>query len=179
MDVDTPIDLTGITTSDGQSLAELSHASPLLVVFLRHAGCPFCRETLAKLEKRRTEIEAAGAKIVLVHMIENDSEAEMFFARYRLHDVDRISDPQQEVYRRFGLPRGGLAQVMGIGVWWPGLKSVLGGHVPGKPVGDVFQMPGAFLLHQGRIVRSFKSRDSAEHPDYVALAQQRSDAADC
>jgi len=168
----TQIDLTGVTTSTGQSLAELSHETPLLVVFLRHAGCGFCRETLAELEQRRNEIENAGARIALVHMIEDDSEAEMFFARYRLHDVPRISDPQQDLYQRFGLKRGTFSQVMGLGVWWPGLKSLLSGHVPGKPVGDVFQLPGAFLLHGGKIVRSFKSQNSAEHPDYVEFTKR-------
>ena len=126
------------------------------------------------------QIQPAGARIVLVHMIEDDSEAEMFFARYRLHDVPRISDPDQDVYRRFGLARGSLSQVMGLGVWWPGFKSIfLRGHVPGKPVGDIFQLPGAFLLENGQVVREFKSQNSVEHPDYVKFAQKNSDTAGC
>ena len=164
------VEMADILTNTGQSLDELSRSSPVLVVFLRHAGCPFCRETLAKLEKRRAEIEQQGAKIVLVHMIELDNEAEMFFARYRLHDVARISDPQQEVYKRFGLPRGRLSQVMGPGIWWSGLKSLLSGNMPGKPIGDIFQLPGAFLVHQGQLVKRFQPSNSAEQTDYVELA---------
>lgn len=173
------LDLSDIATNTGKTLDELSHASPLLVVFLRHKGCSFCRQTLAELAQRRSEIEAAGAKIVLVHMIEDDNEAEMFFARWRLHDVPRVGDPQQVVYDRFGLQRGTLWQVLGLDVWWPGFKAVfLGGHVPGKPVGDVFQLPGAFLLHRGRVVQSFKSQTSAQKPDYVQLARPTADESD-
>ena len=169
---DDKIDLTGVQTHTGDSLDELSRQSPLLVVFLRHAGCAFCRETLAELEQRREEIEARGARIVLVHMIDDDAEAEMFFARYRLHDVPRINDSQQSVYRLFGLKRGSISEVMGVGVWWQGFKSIfMRGHVPGIPKGDIFQLPGAFLVEDGQIVREFKSRNSVEHPDYVEFAK--------
>ena len=167
------IDLSGIVTHDGQSLEELSGESPLLVVFLRHAGCAFCRETLAVLEKHRDEIESQGVRIVLVHMIESDAQAEMFFARYRLHDVPRINDSQQAVYRRFGLKRGNLTEVMGMGLWWAGIKSIFfQGHIPGIPKGDIFQLPGTFLVKDGRVIREFKSRNSVEHPDYVEFADR-------
>ena len=36
-----------IRTNRGQTLQEMSQERPLLLVFLRHRGCPFCRETLA------------------------------------------------------------------------------------------------------------------------------------
>ncbi len=166
------IQLTDVLTNGGESLDELSRASPLLVVFLRHAGCAFCRETLAQLQHRRSEIEAAGVKIVLVHMIEDDNTAEVFFARWRMHDVPRVSDPQQEVYKRFGLKRGSLIQVIGLGVWLPGLKSILRGHFPGVPRGDIFQLPGAFVVRDGRVVREFAAKDSAEHPEWGEFAKR-------
>ena len=166
------MNLAEIITNTGESLDELSRAAPRLVVFLRHAGCAFCRETLAILEKRRQEIESQGVQIVLVHMITDDAEAEMFFARYRLHDVPRIADEKQEVYQQFGLARGTLAQVMGVGLWWTGFKSIFfRGHFPGVPKGDIFQLPGAFLVANGKIVREFKSRNSVEHPDYVEFVE--------
>nr|WP_256200529.1 hypothetical protein [Verrucomicrobium spinosum] len=45
-------------TSAGPSLAALSQQSPVLVVFLRHAGCTFCREALADIARVRPAIEA-------------------------------------------------------------------------------------------------------------------------
>lgn len=163
------LDLDAVKTSDGRSLGELSRASRLLVVFLRHQGCPFCRETLSKLEKRRKEIEAAGLKIVLVHMIPSDNEAEMFFARWRLHDVPRISDPEREVYKKFGLARGSTWQVLGPSAMWRGFTSVLQGNLPGAPQGDVFQLPGAFLVEDEHIVRGFRAQNSGEQANFDEL----------
>jgi peroxiredoxin len=163
-------DLSQFAASTGESLDELSRQSPLLVVFLRHQGCAFCREVLAELAQRRPQIEARGVRIVLVHLIPDDNAAEMFFARWRLHDVPRISDPQQQVYRAFGLARGTLWQVLGLGVWWPGVKAILRGHLPGKPQGDIFQLPGAFVVHQGKIVQAFRAATSAEKADLLEMS---------
>ena len=85
--------LDGARTQSGQTLAALSEASPVLLVFLRHAGCTFCREAIGDVERERGVIEAAGVRIVLVHM--GDSEAiEKLTERYGLGGVDRICDPE-------------------------------------------------------------------------------------
>ena len=152
-------------THDGQALADLAGRSPLLIVFLRHGGCPFCRETLADLAARRSAIEGAGVTIVLVHMMDDDDAAELF-ARYDLHDLPRISDVERRLYDAFALKRGRVGEVVGPRVWWRGFKTaVLARHGFGKPAGDIFQLPGAFLLVQGQIVRAHRSRTSADRPN--------------
>lgn len=154
----------------GESLDALSRVAPRLVVFLRHSGCPFCKETLALLQQQRQAIEAAGTRIVLVHMMPDDEAAEMF-GGYGLDDVARISDPERKLYEAFELKRGGVSQVMGPRVWWQGFKTtILKGHLPGAPGGDVFQLPGAFLVKEGELLRAFRPDTSAEHPDYTELA---------
>jgi hypothetical protein len=60
--------LEGAVTQSGESLVSLSEASQLLLVFLRHAGCTFCREALGNIARARPVIERTGARIVLVHM---------------------------------------------------------------------------------------------------------------
>src|SRR5260370_484740 len=59
-------------TSAGMTLDEVSRLSPVLLVFLRHRGCPFCREALADIAAQRKEIEKTGTQIVLVHMLNED-----------------------------------------------------------------------------------------------------------
>jgi peroxiredoxin len=157
-------------TQHGVSLAELSERSPLLVVFLRHAGCTFCREALADIARQRGAIEAAGARIALVHMGSPEQGADLF-AHYGLADVGQVSDPEQRLYRAFQLERGGLRQLLGPKVWWRGFKAaILDRHGFGRPPTDVRQMPGAFLIRHGRIVRSFRHATAADRPDYAALA---------
>lgn len=157
------------TMPHGDTLDAVSRDRPALVVFLRHGGCPFCREALAEIARRRAEIERPGTRIVLVHMLP-DAAAAAFFARYGLDDLPRISDPDRTVYAAFELRRGGLMQVMGPRVWWRGLTAMLNRHGVGRPVGDVFQLPGAFLVHRGEIVKAFRPATSAGQPDYVELA---------
>jgi hypothetical protein len=154
----------------GETLDALSDGAPLLVVFLRHGGCPFCREVLAELSDQRGEIEQAGAKIALVHLM-TDGEAAALFRRYGLDDVPRFADPEGRLYEAFGLPRGSIAQVMGPRVWGRGLKSTLAGHLPGVPRGDVFRLPGTFLLAKGEILRADRPEASAGHPDFAEFAQ--------
>ena len=105
--------LDGARTQSGQTLAALSEASPVLLVFLRHAGCSFCREAIGDVARERGVIEAAGVRIVLVHM--GDSEAiEKLTKRYGLGAVDRICDPDRKLYQAFGLKRGRLRQLFGL-----------------------------------------------------------------
>ncbi len=41
-------------TETGQTLLELLDESPLLLIFLRHFGCSFCRQTLDDVSKSVT-----------------------------------------------------------------------------------------------------------------------------
>lgn len=162
--------LDEVRDQTGRSLAELSRERPQLVVFLRHGGCTFCREALGELAAGRERITAAGTGIVLVHM-QTDADAEALFSQYGLAEVLRISDPNQRLYRAFDLKRGSLLQVAGPSVWLSGLTTLLAGHLPGIPAADVFQLPGTFLVHDGKIVRAFRSETSAAKPDYCELAK--------
>jgi len=162
----------------GATLFQLSVESPVLVVFLRHTGCVFCREALADLSRQRAMIEGTGARLALVHMSEPLS-ATLRFERYSLGDVHRYSDPERVLYRAFGLDRGSLQQLFGAWVWWRALvAAVQGGHWFGRLEGDVYQMPGVFLLNHGRIMAEHRSASAADRPDYVDIAQRSCAAAE-
>lgn len=153
-------------------LAARSERQPLLMVFLRHSGCPFCRQALADLQRQRGKIEANGVQIVIVHMIDDPNAAHEFFARYNLGDVPAVADPEQKLYAAFGLIRGAAGSYLGPRVWWRGLKCTLfEGHLPGKPKGDVSQLAGAFLVFRHHIVRAIRHATSADRPDYAVLSE--------
>jgi len=161
--------LEGARTQSGQTLAALSGASPVLLVFLRHAGCTFCREAIGDVARERGVIEATGVRIVLVHM--GDSEAiEKLTERYGLGGVDRICDPDRKLYQAFGLKRGRLRQLFGPKVLWRALpEGVLSRHGIGRLTADSFQMPGLFLIDESGIVRRFRHRTAADRPDYAGI----------
>lgn len=154
----------------GPTLAELSAQGPQLVVFLRHLGCTFCREALDDLRRQRAEIEAGGAALVVVHLSQ-ESDAAPMLERYDLADVARISDPTGELYRAFGLVRGGVRQLFGWQVWWRGFRAALmAGHGVGRLMGDGLQMPGVFLVQDGEVRQAFRHASAADRPDYRELA---------
>ena len=143
---------------------------PQLVVFLRHSGCTFCRESLADLSEQRETIEATGTGIVLVHLGTEAQTQESVFERYGVDDLPRISDPDCRLYRQFGLELGGMNALMSPRVLVRGLLAAFfGGHGFGRIQGNPFQLPGAFVLHCGRFLRGFQHESAADRPNYAEL----------
>lgn len=167
--------LSRARTQTGKTVTELSHENPVLLVFLRHAGCTFCRETLSDLARDRAEIESRGFRIALVHMGTPESFA-AFAVFYGLDAVPAVSDPARVLYRALGLRRGSLGQLLGLGVWLRGTKAFFGGHGIGALQGDGTQMPGVFLIRNGKVEKRYLHRSAADRPDYPELCVLGSDA---
>ena len=161
--------LANTRTSTGETLAAMSDKSPVLLILLRHEGCPFCRNVMSDIARSHESIEAVGTRIVLGHMT-SEMDFATFAARYGLSTLSSVADPQRALYRGLGLRHGSLLQLMGPKVLWAYLKSIFAGHLPSKIKGDPLQLPGAFLLHHGQVVRTHTFRDAGDRPDYVSLA---------
>lgn len=163
-----------IVSKNGWDLESLSRDRPTLVVFLRHLNCIYCRESLAELGRLRPEIEAQGAGICVVHM-GGESEAHYLLSLFDLEDVERFSDPERRLYHAFGLERTTLGRLVQPNSWMGMLRAgVRNQFLPGKKlegiVGDVLQMPGVFLLSEGRILSDFRPDRPDERPEYLELA---------
>ncbi|MFT4692874.1 MAG: SelL-related redox protein [Verrucomicrobiia bacterium] len=157
-------------TQNGQDLLSMSNEAPLLIVFLRHFGCTFCREALSDLASKQVGIQATGSKIVFVHMSQEAKAAE-FFGEYGLSDVARVSDPTGKIYQTFDLHRGNWKQLAGWQVLKRGLEAgLVQRHGVGQPVGDFRQMPGVFLIYRGELLKSFRHKFASDRPDYGAMA---------
>jgi hypothetical protein len=100
-----PSVLAATRTAAGDSLASLSTRGPLLLVFLRHFGCPLCQEMVADVAARRAAIVASGTTVVFVHM-HPEPQAAAYFARFGVADLQRVSDPGRTLYQAVGAPRG-------------------------------------------------------------------------
>lgn len=163
--------LKEMRTQTGESLFSLCCRQPILLVFLRHFGCVFCKEALDDLSERRQTIQDSGIQLIFVHMADNET-AEQYFKRFRLEGVLHISDTGQRYYRAFGLQRGSFGQLYGLRTLLRGfqLKQERGYELElAKKLGDSTQMPGVFVLQNGRIVESYIHRFAADRPDYDKL----------
>ncbi|WP_386817731.1 AhpC/TSA family protein [Luteolibacter algae] len=154
--------------SSGETLAKASGERPLVLVFLRHFGCTFTRQILRGLQDLEREARKNNASLVLVHMLQSGTEVD-----YLGHNSNilRIADPRCELYRAFGLGKGGFLELFGPQVWWRGAISVIKGCGVGHLAGDGLQMPGAFVFHEGKIRSSQPARSAADLPDLASLFQ--------
>lgn len=164
---DYPLDL--FDTSTGENLLELTREQPVLLVFLRHFGCVFCKDTLDHMANLHTEFERCGTRVVLVHMVSED-EAREHLDVFGLSDLTQISDPESMLYKRFRLRRGRVTELFGFKAIRTAIRLYLRrGFTLGPEAGDSLQMPGVFLLDRGQVKTGFVHRSAADQPDYDRL----------
>ncbi len=161
---------TDFRSTTGRTLQELSDQRPTLLVFLRHAGCTFCREALADLAARKAEIAAKGSQLAIVYQ-EVPEGMRPLLEKYGLTDVAQFSDPQRQLYDSFQLHLGSLGQLFNLKTFLRGFKAAITSrHGFGAVSSNVYTMPGAFLVHRGQVVREFRHKTASDRPDYTALA---------
>jgi hypothetical protein len=166
-----PAVLRDYRTETGRTLLELVDESPLLLIFLRHFGCSFCRQTLDDVSRIRGEIEARGVRPVFVHL-GSPERAKPYFDYYHLSDIERVSDPEATLYARpaFAVPRKNVfSQFLIPSVWKAWLSGAVKNYGIGMIKEDADQMPGIFFLRGRAIVRAYRYRTIADQPDYLKL----------
>jgi hypothetical protein len=163
--------LSAFQTESGRSLLDLTQESPVLLIFLRHFGCSFCRETLDRVSQIRSTLKSRGVRPVFVHL-GTPERAKPYFEYYQLGDVERISNPDATLYRHpaFDLGRTNpLSHFFRPAV----VKAWVMGGVRSYGIGSIRedgeQMPGVFFLRDGRIANFFRYRTIADRPDYLQL----------
>lgn len=144
------------TFQDKDSLLELSQKQPIMLVFLRHFGCTFCREMISEISKNKQYIEDRGLKIVFVHQLSGD-EASEYFEKFNLSDLSSVSDPELMLYKGFYLKRGKLSQIFGLkdikNLFFRANVFKLG--MASFKDEDPFQMPGVFIVKDGEVIQKF------------------------
>ncbi len=151
-----------VRTSQNASLLELSEKQNVLLIFVRHFGCTFCRETVAEMAKIEDAMAGQNLTQVFVHMSDPDF-GDKFFAQYYKHPVHHVSDPGRVLYKSLDLKRGSLYQIFGPMSWMRFLYAgVLKGHGLGQVEGDGLQLGGIFVLSKGQVIYEQKAL-SATH----------------
>jgi hypothetical protein len=163
--------LASIHTESGACLLTLVEKSPVLLVFLRHFGCAFCRQAISDVAELRGELDKRGVRPVFVHL-GTPERAKPFFDYYGIGDVERVSDPEAAVYRHpvFEVERkNAFLAVLPPAVWIGWLKGAFFKHGMGVIKEDAGQMPGLVFLKGPKIVRRFRYRTMADEPNYLKL----------
>ena len=163
--------LTRFKSQHGQSLADLSRDHKVMVVFLRHSGCTFCREALSELAANRSAIESQETELAIVHMDSETNGLELT-RRFGLEDIHRFSDPEEQLYRAANIGLGRWNQLLSWQVLVRGFQAaILKGHGFSGVRNNVFRMPGTIILHDGKIVKRHEPHDASDHPDFCQFSQ--------
>jgi peroxiredoxin len=154
-----------LRTVDGEvELRERWESGPLVVMFMRHFGCTFCREHLNEMGRAFGEFQEAGADVVAV--FQYDADATQAFCDGRKVPFDCLGDPERAAYAEVSLPRGTPTQIVNPKVAVRFLDAARKGVIGGPPQGgDIAQLPGTFVVDRdGRVVLAHYSRSSADNP---------------
>jgi peroxiredoxin len=157
-----------ISLPPGSPLAELVNRSPTLVVFLRHFGCTFCRQTMAEVSAHRPQIESSGVLIAFIHP-ESAQAAQPWFDKFGLSDVLQVSDPSLKLYVAFGLGNMRMSALLSPSTLVHGASSALTYGFGYQPPGLLRQLGGVFLVHRNQLLASFRHHSSDDRPDYLDL----------
>ncbi len=144
-------------------------ASEKLVIlhFLRHFGCVFCQQSIAKLYalKQRTP------RFPIIYFVHQSSvdEGEAFFET-RYPGTPHISDPARKLYALFDIQRMHPAQFLDPRVIAGGTEALLEGYRQGPDAGDVWVLTGTFLFLNGKLVWQHRARYPGDEPKWEKLA---------
>jgi peroxiredoxin len=148
-----------VLTDEGSRvpLASFYANRPVALVFLRHLGCIFCREQIAGLKHH------PDLNVVLVGL--STPEEALVFKQEVGTALPMICDPGKHLFQAFGLTRGTNAQILNFRTITRGIRAYRHGYRQTKPMGDPFQLPGAFVIDtEGQIVWEYKGKDAADFP---------------
>jgi peroxiredoxin len=160
-----------LTDTEGvsRSLSDFWTRQPVVLVFLRHFGCTFCREQVALLRRDYGRFQALGVEVICIAQgdVKTGKAFSIFFD---LPFPLLMAGNDISVFHAYGLERGTLRQLFGLRSWTRGVLATLHGHLIGRLVGDGTQMPGVFLIDRSGSIRyAHRHRDAADNPETQVL----------
>jgi len=171
---------TGVTVL-GESgsrvvLTSLYRERRILLVFLRHFGCRFCRQQVAMLKLVQPTLRKHGVECVLISLGTSD-QISQFKEEHDIHDWEVYVDPSPDmpiVYKAFRLRRGEEVMLANPKTLEMGEVALAEGFVDGgypaatgeEYTGDVMHVGGVFLLGEGNVCDyAYRSSHAGDHPD--------------
>lgn len=134
-------------------------SSGLVLVFLRHFGCIFCRQHVAQLRDEYDAFERRGYGVLAIG--HGTPARAASFARDLSLPFPVLGDWEQQAYAAYGLGRASFADLVNPRIYVAAARATLAGARGGKPDGDVRQLPGTFVIDPSGIVQFAKPAEIA------------------
>jgi hypothetical protein len=170
--LDAPV--TGVRLTPG-TLRDQLDDELILLVFLRHFGCIFCRELVGDL---REAAEGDPDFPNVLFFFQGSPTEGRAFLRRDWPEARAVADPGLEFYEHFGVRQASFLEALGPAVLKARGRARGKGYENGPRSGDIWRMPGLFAVRGGRIVWSHRPRHAADHPDLTRLSTTLAACAD-
>ncbi|WP_369855244.1 peroxiredoxin family protein [Candidatus Thalassolituus haligoni] len=151
----------------------LSHyaGKKILLAFFRDAACPFCNLRLYELTNQYKTLQAANVEVIAVFS-STAEEVRHFVARHPRPFI-LLSDPDLQLYERYGIEQSAMAIVKAILLRLPRIVSgLLKGGTGDTKNPHIKLVPADFLIsEQGEIQLAWYGRHTSDHIPMKTLEQ--------
>ncbi len=162
-DVGDPAPDATLTDTEGNKvqLSSIWEQKPVVLIFLRHFGCPFCRAQVAQLRSDYARFIKANAEVVCVAMGPYQA-GKAFSILFDLPFPVLVCGDDSSIYGRYGLEKGTFANLFNWNVMVKSFSALRNGFA--APVGDPKQLPGAFIVDtHGTVLFARRATDQADN----------------
>jgi AhpC/TSA antioxidant enzyme len=134
-----------------------------------------CRHRLAQLELHKAELKAAGLQLIALGLGKPE-HAERYCGTLA-PSLTCFADTTNDSYYAWGLRQGTLAEGLAnsLNILRASAKAARNGHTQGKSTGDVYMLPGTFIVDTSGLIRyacySKFAGDDPEIAELITVAQ--------
>lgn len=164
------------TDADGVARDSIELAGrPLVLVFMRYAGCPICQLDLGAFVGRAAAFRDAGASLVLV--VQSSPERAGALGQRAAREGALVAcDPEGKLYDLYGLRLANPLQYAGPAVLRKLGRARAKGMAHGPREGRERQLPAAFVIAaDGHIAHAHYGKNLADLPEPERLLSLLSD----
>jgi peroxiredoxin len=130
-------------------LSTLWARRPVVLGFLRHYGCMFCRERVHQLLQAEPMFKRRGGSLALIGLGSRELAAE--FRKETGLTCPLLVDDKREAYRAAGLGTASLLHFLRPGYRDSQKRALAGGHRQHTAGKNPFQLGGSFVFAPGNI----------------------------
>ncbi|GAC1678071.1 MAG: hypothetical protein PVS2B2_14930 [Candidatus Acidiferrum sp.] len=132
-------------------LGTLWSRQPVVVGFLRHYGCLFCRERVAQLLEGESLFRSKGGSLALIGL--GDRELASVFRKETGLTCPLFIDEKREAYRAAGLGTGSILHFIRPSYRKSQQRALAAGHRLHGSGKNPFQLGGSFVFAPGNVDR--------------------------
>jgi thioredoxin-dependent peroxiredoxin len=122
-----------------------------VVIFLRYYGCPVCQMEMVKIKQEINLVRQKGVHVFVA--LQSAPETIVPLIKRDDFPFTIICDPEGKVFKCYGVEAGGIIKYLHPAGLIAAIKAIGRGFRHGKFEGKETQLPAAFAITAGKVVR--------------------------